>query len=322
MKNVLISLALSTTLTAPAWADDVVMRYMPSHGGVSAHDLAQELGYFDGTGIVLESAGYASGGPESLMALAGGSIEIGSAATAAVLNSIIGGNDFVAAYPTNGINDQVQSIFYVLEDSPIQSVKDLPGKTVAVNTLGAHLDYTVREALHQNGLPADSANLVTVPGPQLEQVLRSGQVDVAAFGYWQTTFEGAARQAGGLRAILDDTDVLGEIAGGFTVLRKDWVEDHPEAAQQFIRQSARALDYAREHPEETRQIIARVLEERGENPGVAQYFAGFGVRPGGLPTERDIQFWIDVLVREGKLAEGRLKASDILLVTGDEVALK
>lgn len=322
MKHVLISLALSTTLTAPAWADDVVMRYMPSHGGVSAHDLAQELGYFDGTGIVLESAGYASGGPESLMALAGGSIEIGSAATAAVLNSIIGGNDFVAAYPTNGINDQVQSIFYVLEDSPIQSVKDLPGKTVAVNTLGAHLDYTVREALHQNGLPADSANLVTVPGPQLEQVLRSGQVDVAAFGYWQTTFEGAARQAGGLRAILDDTDVLGEIAGGFTVLRKDWVEDHPEAAQQFIRQSARALDYAREHPQETRQIIARVLEERGENPGVAQYFAGFGVRPGGLATERDIQFWIDVLVREGKLAEGRLKASDILLVTGDEVALK
>ena len=153
-------------------------------------------------------------------------------------------------------------------------------------------------------------------------MLRSGQVDVAAFGYWQTTFEGAARQAGGLRAILDDTDVLGEIAGGFTVLRKDWVEDHPEAAQQFIRQSARALDYAREHPEETRQIIARVLEERGENPGVAQYFAGFGVRPGGLATERDIQFWIDVLVREGKLAEGRLKASDILLVTGDEVALK
>ena len=322
MKHVLISLALSTALTAPAWAEDVVMRYMPSHGGVSAHDLAQELGYFEGTGIVLENAGYSSGGPESLMALAGGSIEIGSAATAAVLNSIIGGNDFVAAYPTNGINDQVQSIFYVLEDSPIRSVEDIPGKTVAVNTLGAHLDYTVREALHANGLPEDAANLVTVPGPQLEQVLRSGQVDVAAFGYWQTTFEGAARKNGGLRAIFDDTDVLGEIAGGFTVLRKDWVAEHPEAADQFIRQSARALDYAREHPEETREILARVLQERGENPEVAQYFAGFGVRPGGLATERDVQFWIDVLVREGKLPEGKLTARDVLLVTGEEVAAK
>lgn len=322
MKHLLISLTLSTALTAPAWAEDVTLRYLASHGGVNAHELAQELGYFEGTGITVETIGYASGGPESLIALAGGSVDIGSAATSAVLNSIIGGNDFVAAYPTNGINDQVQSIFYVLEDSPIHSIEDLQGKTIAVNTLGAHLDYTVREALHQKGLPQDSANLVTVPGPQLEQVLRSGQVDVSAFGYWQTTFEGAARQNGGIRAIFDDTDVLGEIAGGFTVLRKDWVADHPEAAQQFVRQSARALDYARENPEETREILARVLKERDENPEVAQYFAGFGVRPGGLPTERDIQFWIDVLVREGKLPEGQLKAADVLLVTGDELAAK
>ena len=322
MKHILTALVLSTALTAPARAEDVVMRHMPNHGGVSAHELAQELGYFDGTGIVFENMGFSSGGPESLMALAGGSIEIGSSATAAVLNAIIGGNDFVAAYPTNGINDQVQSIFYVLEDSPIRSVEDLPGKTIAVNTLGAHLDHTIREALHAKGLPGDAANLVTVPGPQLEQVLRSGQVDVAAFGYWQTTFEGAARQNGGLRAILDDTDVLGEIAGGFTVLRRDWVEDHPEAAQQFVRQSARALDHAREHPEETRDVLARILRDRGENPDLARYFAGYGVRPGGLATERDIQFWIDVLVREGKLPEGRLKASDILLATSEEVAAK
>ncbi len=215
MRPLIASLALTTILTVPAWAEDVTLRYMPSHGGVNAHELAEKLGYFEGTGITLENSGYASGGPESLMALAGGSIDIGSAATAAGLNAIIGGNDFVAAYPTQGIDDQVQSIFYVLEDSPITSIEDIPGKTVAVNTLGAHLDYTVREALHQKGLPQNAANLVTVPGPQLEQVLRSGQADVAAFGYWQTTFEGAARQNGGLRAVFDDTDVLGEIAGGF-----------------------------------------------------------------------------------------------------------
>lgn len=322
MKHVLISLAVSTVLSAPAWAEDVTLRYLASHGGISAHELAQELGYFEGTGVTVETVGYASGGPESLMALAGGSVDIGSAATAAVLNSIIGGNDFVAAYPTNGINKDVKSIFYVLEDSPIRTIEDIQGKTVAVNTLGAHLDYTVREALHQKGLPENAANLVTVPGPQLEQVLRSGQVDVSAFGYWQTTFEGAARKTGGLRAVFDDTQVLGDIAGGFTELRKDWVADHPEAAQHFVKQSARALDYAREHPEETREILARILQERDENPEVAQYFAGFGVRPGGLPTERDIQFWIDVLVREGKLPEGQLKAGDVLLTTAEEVAAR
>jgi ABC-type nitrate/sulfonate/bicarbonate transport system substrate-binding protein len=116
--------------------------------------------------------------------------------------------------------------------------------------------------------------------------------------------------------VFDDTDVLGEIAGGFTVLRRDWVEAHPEAAKQFVTQSARALDYARENPEKTREIIAKRLEERGENPEVAKFFAGFGVREGGLPVERDVQFWIDVLVREGVLREGQLAAADILLVTG------
>lgn len=308
-------------LSTAAHAEDVTLRYLASHGGLNAHELAEELGYFEGTGITLENVGYATGGPESLMALAGGSVEIGSAATSAVLNSIIGGNDFVAAYPTQGINDEVQSIFYVLEDSPIQGVEDLPGKTVAVNTLGAHLDYTVREALHQKGLDQNAANLITVPGPQLDQVLRSGQVDVAAFGYWQTTFEGAAREGGGIRAIFDDTDVLGEIAGGFTVLRRDWVEAHPEAARIWVEQSARALDYARENPEETREVMARALEERGENPEVAAFFAGYGVREGGRAIPRDIDFWIEVLEREGKLQPGQLTSADVLL-SDDTVAAK
>ncbi len=314
------TLALTTALGlsfATAASAEVTIRYLASQGGLNAHELAAELGYFDGTGITLENVGYATGGPASLVALAGGSVELGSAATAAVLNSIAAGNDFVAAYPSNGINDEAQSIFYVLEDSPIKTIEDLQGKTIAVNTLGAHLDYVVREALHQKGLPQDSASLVVVPGPQLEQVLRSKQVDVSAFGYWQTTFEGAARQAGGLRAVFDDTDIIGEIAGGFVVLRRDWIEAHPEEAKAFVEASAKALDYARENPEETKAIFARVLAERGENPDVAQFFAGYGVREGGLAVERDVQFWIDVLEREGTVEKGKLVAKDILYTTGD-----
>ncbi len=312
-RKLLLSAALSLALSGTAFAaEEVKFRYLASQGGLSAYELAAELGYFEGTGITIENVGYATGGPASLIALASGDVEIGSAATSAVLNSIIGGNDFVAAYPSNGINDEVQSIFYVLEDSPIREIKDIAGKTVAVNTLGAHLDYTIREALHSVGLPTDSANQIVVPGPQLEQVLRSGQVDVSAFGYWQTTFEGAAKKNGGLRAVFDDTDILGEIAGGFIVLRRDFIEKHPETAKIFVEQSERALDYARENPEETKKIFAKALAERGENPDIAQFFRGYGVRPGGKAVERDLQFWIDVLVREGKIKEGQLSADKIL----------
>ncbi|WP_312384374.1 ABC transporter substrate-binding protein [Atlantibacter subterraneus] len=303
--------SLSFTSLAQA-QDNVTLRYLASYGGISAHELADALGYFKGTGVSIENKGYASGGPESLFALASGSVDIGSAATPAVLNSIASGNKFVAAYPTNGIDNTTKSIFYVREDSPIKTVKDLAGKSVAINTLGAHLDYTLREALRQAGLPQNAAKPVGVPGPQLEQVLRSGQVDVAAFGYWQTTFEGVARSHGGLRPVFNDTAVLGEIAGGFTVLREDFVQEHPEAAKTFVQQSARALDYAREHPEEVRVILAKALKERGENPEVAQYFTGYGVRPGGKAEDRDVQYWIDILERDGALGKGQLQVTNVL----------
>ena len=311
-RKLLLSAAILFGLTGAASAEEVKLRYLASQGGLAAHELAKELGYFDGTGVDVETVGYAAGGPASLFALASGDVEIGSAATAAVLNSIIGGNDFVAAYPSNGINNEVQSVFYVLDDSPIKSIKDIAGKTIAVNTLGAHLDYTIREALHSVDLPTDAAKPVVVPGPQLEQVLRSKQVDIAAFGYWQTTFEGAAKKNGGIRPVFDDTDVLGDIAGGFVVLRRDFIKAHPEAAKTFVEQSQRALDYAREHPEETKKILAKALEARGENPNLAQYFLGYGVRPGGKAVDRDLQFWIDILTREGKVKEGQVAVKDIL----------
>ncbi len=312
----LFGLTLATLTALPSYAvaeEKVTLRVLTSHGGVSAHELASELGYFKNTEVEIKQVGYAGGGPESLFALASGSVDVGSAATSAVINSIASGNQFIAAYPTNGIDSVTQSLFTVLEDSPIKELKDIKGKTIAVNTLGAHLDYTVREALHSLGLPQNSANLVVVPGPQLEQVLRSGQVDIAAFGYWQTTFAGAAQSKGGIRTVFGDTDILGDIAGGFTVLRKDFVKKHPLAAKQFVQQSARALDYARENPEEVKKVLAKILQERGENPEIAQYFAGYGVRAGGLAVPRDLQFWIDVLVREGSLRKGQLNVDDILL---------
>ncbi len=100
MTLTLRSLALTTALGlsfGTAAQAEVTIRYLASHGGLAPHELADELGYYDEAGIKLENLGYASGGPETLIGLAGGSLDLGSAATSAVLNSIIGGNDFVAA---------------------------------------------------------------------------------------------------------------------------------------------------------------------------------------------------------------------------------
>ncbi|PBB20241.1 ABC transporter substrate-binding protein [Mesorhizobium sp. WSM4313] len=302
---------------AMAQAASVKIRYLASRGSISPHELADALGYFKGLGIELENVGYAAGGPESLFALASGSVDLGSAATPAVINSIAGGNDFVAAYPSNGINKDVKSVFYVLEDSPIKSIADIAGKTISVNTLGAHLDYTVREALHSVGLPPDAAKLVVVPGPQLEQTLRSRQVDVAGLGYWQATFAGQLVSNGGVRGVFNDTDVLGEIAGGFVVLRRDFIAANPDAARNFVEQSARASDWSRQNPDETRKLLADILNRRGENGELARYWTGFGLREKAAVTDRDVEFWVNILERDGRLPKGKLKASDILYRLGE-----
>ncbi|MEO8883549.1 MAG: ABC transporter substrate-binding protein, partial [Devosia sp.] len=163
LKPVAIAMSLVALLAVPAAADDVTLRYLSDAGGLDASELADQLGYFKGTGITFKDLGFAQGGPQSLFALAGGSVDIGGAATPAVLNAIASGNDFVIAYPSNGINNEVHSSFEVLPGSPIKSIKDLVGKKIAVNTLGAHLDYAIREAFHSAGLPENSAQLVVVP---------------------------------------------------------------------------------------------------------------------------------------------------------------
>ena len=308
----LLAAAVPSAAFGQAPASPVTLRYLSSRGGVNPHELADKLGYYKGTGVALQNLGYSAGGPESLFALASRGLDVGSAATAAVINSIAGGNDFVAAYPGSGLNKRVKSIFYVLEDSPIKTIRDIAGKTIAVNTLGAHLDYAVRQALTNVGLPRNAAKLVVVPGPQLEPTLRSRQVDVAAVGYWQTTFDGVLVKNGGVRAIFDDTDVLGDLAGGYIVLRRDFIKANPAAARIFVEQAARAADWERENPDEARKVFAEILQGRREDPKLAEYWRGFGVRPGAAPAERDLAFWIDVLESEGSLPKGKLKAKDLL----------
>ena len=81
----------------------------------------------------------------------------------------------------------------------------------------------------------------------------------------------------------------------------------------FVEQSARAADWSREHPDEARKVVAKILNARGENGDLAQYWGGFGLRQGARATERDLDFWIGVLERDGSLPKGKYRAADLLL---------
>jgi ABC-type nitrate/sulfonate/bicarbonate transport system substrate-binding protein len=213
--------------------------------------------------------------------------------------------------PRAGVTKDVNSKFFVLDNSPIKHAKDLKGRSIAVNTIGAHLDYTIREYLRLHGLNNDDVKLVKVPGPQLDQTLRQRQVDMVAVGVWQAPIAGKIATEGSVRVLFTDHDVLGDIVLASNVMEKDFIDQHPEAVRAFATASAKAVDWVAEHPDQARKLAAQLLKKRGEDPAGAAHWPGYGLRQHALYTDHDTAFWVDVLVREGKLKPGQLNPEDI-----------
>lgn len=75
--------------------------------------------------------------------------------------------------------------------------------------------------------------------------------------------------------------------------------------------SAKAVDWAADHPDEARKLVAEILKKRGDDPSAAAYWQGYGLRRHGLYQDQDIKFWLDVLVQAGKLKPGQFSPEDI-----------
>jgi ABC-type nitrate/sulfonate/bicarbonate transport system substrate-binding protein len=288
-----------------------VIRFFSDRAFIPPFQIADALGWLKPKGIELQSVGFSQGGPENVFGVNSGSVDIGGIATPGLINAIAGGAPIIGVMPNLGESKESNSKFFVLADSSIQTAQDLKGKTIAVNTLGAQLDYVVRLYLKQHGMSLSDVQLVTVPGPQLEQVLRHKQVDVAATGAWQTVFAGKMAAEGGVRVLFTAYDVLGPIMLDGNVMKKSFIEQHPQVVRDLVTLSAKAGDWTEGHMEQAKQLMAEIYQKRGDNPELAKYFLGFGLRQHNLYTAHDPQFWIDTLVQEGKLKPDQLAPEDI-----------
>ena len=192
-----------------------------------------------------------------------------------------------------------------------KAAEDLKDKSIAVNTLGAHLDYTIREYLRIHGLNKDDVKLITVPGARLDQTLRDRQADVVAVGAWQSPIAAKIVAEGGVRVLFTDHDVLGDIVLASNDMEKAFIDQHPQAVKVLVTASAKAADWVAEHPDEARKLASQILKKRGEDPAGAASWPGYGLSQHALYNDHDIKFWLDVLVREGKLKPGQFSPEDI-----------
>jgi ABC-type nitrate/sulfonate/bicarbonate transport system substrate-binding protein len=289
------------------------INYQGWAGQVLFPELADDLGYLGP--LKLKWVGNTISGPQDIQTVVTGDIDIGGAFYGAILKLIAARAPIKAVVGYYGSDADTYYGYYVKEDSPIKTARDLIGKKVAVNTLGAHLEFVLREYLARNGLTtaeAKQVTLVAIPPVTGEQVLRQGQVDVTALN---GVLRDKALERGGLRKLFADTDLFGNFTGGAYVLREKFIRDNPNATHQLIEGVSRAIAWAQATPpDEVRARFERIIAERKRNEDASpiKYWKSTGVAAkGGLIGAPEIQVWIDWLVRDGFLKPDQLKASDI-----------
>jgi ABC-type nitrate/sulfonate/bicarbonate transport system substrate-binding protein len=315
-----LALLVGVTTAACGSADEATvtsdgkteLRYLTSPSTVVYPELAEDLGYF--TKVTLKDVGETTSGPQSIQATATGDSDFGMAFNGAIVKLASAGSPITAVVDGYGADDKTFNGFYVLENSPIKSARDLIGKKVGVNTLGAHSEFVIREWLTREGLSKDevaSVQLLVVPPINTETALREGQIEVGAFN---GIFQERALQKGGLRELFTDK-IFGDFSYGSYVLRNDFIKKNPEAVKDFTQGTARAIRWTQVTPRD--QVVAKFKEiitkrGRGEDPALAEYWKSSSIpTPGGVIKPEEFQIWIDWLVRNNELEQGKLTPEDI-----------
>lgn len=138
------------------------------------------------------------------------------------------------------------------DGSGITSAKDLAGKTVAVNTLNNIGDNTIRNAVEKDGGDPSTIKFVEMAFPDMPAAVDGGTVDAA----WVVEPFVTISTGGGAKPVFynfAETDPNLMIAAYFT--SDDYAANNPEVVAAFTEAMNKSLDYAQEHPDETRAIL-------------------------------------------------------------------
>ena len=305
--------ACSKSASGSTSQETKTLRYQGSVGNVTPPELAEDLGYFGD--VRLSWVGNTISGPQDIQSAATGQTDFGGAFNGAVAKLVAAGAPITAVISYYGIDEWAYTGFFVVNDSPVRGARDLIGKKIGMNTLGAHSEAVLDIYLQRNGLSAAEIKKVeplVVSPITTEQSLRERQIDV---GVLSGIFRDKAQATGGIRKVFSDYDFLGAFSAGTYVFRRDFIRKNPNTVRTFTSGVAKAIEWARTSSRE--EVVARftkIIQARGRNENTAplQYWRSYGVAgKGGVIAEKEFTTWIGWLEQQGQIPRGNVKAHDI-----------
>ncbi len=153
-------------------------------------------------------------------------------------------------------------LYMVSGDSTVQSMEDLKGRTVYLTGKGTTPDYVLQYLLKENGVDADVTLEYKSEATEVAAVL--AQTPDAIGVLPQPFVTAACAQNESLSVVMDLTKEWANVQGeggsslvtGVTVVRNDFLTEHPEAVDKFLEEHAASTDYANEHVEEAAELVA------------------------------------------------------------------
>lgn len=227
---VLAAAALAGSLTlsaAPASAQDKVVRIGYQKYGTLI--LLKNRGLLEER---LKPLGYAvkwaefPAGPQLLEALNAGAVDFGNTGEAPPIFAQAAGAPLVyvgyePAAPTG-------EAILVPKNSPLKSVADLRGKTVALNK-GSNVHYLLVKALEQAGVPYADIKTAFLTPADGRAAFERGSVD--AWAIWDP-FQAAAEKTVEARTLADGTDLVSNYQ--FYFARKAFAEEAPQVVDAIL----------------------------------------------------------------------------------------
>jgi ABC-type nitrate/sulfonate/bicarbonate transport system substrate-binding protein len=297
----------------PGGHEVTALRYQGWASRVTFPELAADLGYL--APITLKWVGNTISGPQDIQAAVTGDTDFGGAFNSAIERLVAAGAPIKAVIGTSGTDKDTWPGLYVLSGGAIKGPRDLVGKKIAVNTLGAHDEFMIDVYLQRHGLRPDEikqVTLVPMPPASAEHVLRLKQVDAAILS---DVYRDKAIAAGGLDLLLTDYELFGALTTSSYVLTKRFIAANPNTTRKFVEATARAIEWARTQPRAV--VVARfqdIIKKRGrdEDAGVVTFWKSTGLAErGGLLEDRSFSLYIDWFRDNGDAGVGELQPKDL-----------
>lgn len=201
------------------------------------------LGYWEEAGLDVEFANISGSGAATQLVFSG-SAQFTLVSPEGYMAARQSDPSGIAIY--NHTRDAIYTIA-VVDDSPVQDLSDLRGKTVGVLSLSSGAYPVARAMLASVGLdPDNDVEWVAVGmGPQAAAALGSDQVDALAL--WDFAY--AQLEGLGYQFRHFSTEETYSLLALMVVANEDFVRDHPSAAAKFAQGIAKGALFTQNNPE-------------------------------------------------------------------------